>query len=171
MGNTGIAGSCMLGNSCSLLTQSSHQLLHPTDASSLWGTRDPEHPHPVVPCTPNTPHLSSFPIQRTKAATGFGPIHSRCGSQLPTTQEASTRVRHENQTTKKFPYMWCHQSSNICSETRRDWEIFSWITLGILCFLLGIKKTKLPPRVKKKKMRVRKLIGKSVLQLYMCHRK
>ena len=46
-------------------------------------------------CTPNTPHLTSFPIQRRKAA-GFQPVHSRCGAQLPTTQEASPRAGHEN---------------------------------------------------------------------------
>ena len=63
--------------------------------SSLWGTRDPDCPHSAVLVTLNTPHLTSFPIQRRKAA-GFQPVHSRCGAQLPTTQEASPRAGHEN---------------------------------------------------------------------------
>ena len=89
-------GTWMLRNfSSPLMTQASNHPPNPTDESSLWGTRDPDYPHSAVLVPPNTPHLSSFPIQRRKAS-GFQPVHSRCGAQRPTTQEAPLRAGHEN---------------------------------------------------------------------------
>ena len=78
-----------------LLSQTSHYPPNPTDESSLWGTRDPDCPNSAVLVPANTPHLSSFPIQRRNTA-GFQPVHNRCGAQPPATQEASPRAGHEN---------------------------------------------------------------------------
>ena len=158
-------GTWMLRNSSSpLMTQPSNHPPNPTDQSSLWGTRDPDCPHSAVLVPPNTPHLTSFPIQRRKAA-GFQPVHSRCGAQLPTTQEAQGRAWES--ASQKFPYFGSHPSPDTCPK-REPGKLAPEHLQGFNASCWELRHLSYGQVFKR--MRVKGISKNQVLQLYMYFR-
>lgn len=74
-----------------------YQLFNPTDAFSLWGIRDPEHPYPVVPYT-LTPHFwVPFQFREQKPlALGQFTTDVSCNRQLPKTGYENQLLRNSH---------------------------------------------------------------------------
>lgn len=84
-----------------LLTQATHHLPITTDVTSLWGTRDPEYPHPVVLAPLDTPHIWVTFLFRKQKLLAFNQFITDV-EQPPTTTRKHPQGRAWESASQKF---------------------------------------------------------------------